>query len=452
MATVRPFRALRYDQGKAGAPLSALICPPYDVIDPALQEALYRKSPYNVVRVELGKQFPGDAPGHDRYARGAETLATWSGEGILAQDAKPAFYLYEQTFDIASGGASRSQVVVRRGIFGAIKLEPFGTGCVYPHEETFGGPKADRLNLMRACAANMSPVFGLVPDETNVISGLLRVGVTLKAPDMELTQDNGVVERVWVLDDTGWCAALSDHLGTRKVFIADGHHRYETACNYRDERRKADNDPDGKLDKDYNYTLMVCVPMSDPGLYILPTHRLIQEAPGLSAEQFLRDAAALFEQRDASEAELLQLAEEQSGPVRFGVAFKDRGLKIITATPQAAEAMKRATAGLPSSAAPARSDAWRGLDVAVLQELVLKGMLRLSEEQVLRKEGISYTPDTRQALAKVTAPGSPYVMGFILRPTLIEQVRAVATAGEKMPQKSTYFYPKLLTGLVIRKL
>ena len=422
--------------------MSSLVCPPYDVIDAAMQNDLYQKSPYNVVRVEYGKQNPGDATGNDRYSRAAATFKTWIAEHILKQDAKPAYYLYEQTFDIASGGASRSHVLVRRGIFGAVKLEPFGKGCVFPHEETFGAPKADRLSLMNACAANLSPVFGLVPDEDQSMTALLAEGVASKSPDVELTEENGVVDKLWVLDDPAWCKAMGEKLAPKNVFIADGHHRYETCCNYRDERRQADGDPHGTLDRDYNYTLMMCVPMSDPGLYILPTHRLIQEAPGLSKESFLAAAAESFEVRDIADPELFQIAEEKRGPVEFGVIFKDGTRKAIRVKPEGVEAMKKL--------APKRSDAWRKLDVSVLQEIVLKGILRLSEEKVLRKEGISYTPDTRQALSKVTAPDSHYVMGFVLRPTLIEQVREVAAGGEKMPQKSTYFYPKLLSGLVIK--
>lgn len=443
MAIFKPFSALRYDTRTAGAQLSDLICPPYDVIDPAMQDALHRKSPHNIVSVELAKASPGDAPGNDKYTRAAAALTALVSAGALKQDPQPSFYVYEQTFDIASGGASRSQIVTRRGVFGAIKLEPFGSGCVYPHEETFGGPKADRLNLMRACSANVSPVFGLVPDEKSAMANLLKAA-TQRAPDGEATDANGVVNKLWAVSDQAWCAELSQFLLRQNVFIADGHHRYETCCNYRDERRKADGDPDGKLDKPYNYGLITCVPMSDPGLYILPTHRLIQTAPGLSKDTFLKESAALFDQRNATEKELCVLAEEQSGAVKFGIVFNDGSFKIITAKAQALEAMKRG--------APSKSDAWRGLDVAVLQELVLKGLLHLSEEKVLRKEGVSYTPDTRQAIAKVTAKDNAYVMGFVLRPTLIGQVSAVATGGEKMPQKSTYFYPKLLTGMVVRKL
>ena len=189
---------------------------------------------------------------------------------------------------------------------------------------------------------------------------------------------------------------------------------------------------------------MMCVPMSDPGLYILPTHRLIQKAPGVSKAALLEAVKQHFTIGDASEGELLQLAEEESGPVRIGVIFNDGSRAILTATPAGDARMKELQ--------PQRSDDWRALDVSVLQELILKEAIKLSEEKVLRKEGVSYTPDTRQAISRVTAADGAYEMGFILRPTRIDQVRDVAVGGEKMPQKSTYFYPKLLTGLVIRTL
>ena len=444
MAIVKPFRALRYNLSRVSGTAADVVCPPYDVIDAAMQNALYERNPYNVVRVEFGKTTPEDKAGHDRYSRAAETFKDWIASNVLTPDAKESFYLYEQTFDIASGGASRSEVVVRRGIFGAVKLEPFGTGCVYPHEETFGAPKADRLSLMQACAANLSPVFGLVPDEDSVISKLLEKGVKSKPAAVELTEANGVVNKLWVIDDSAWCKAMSDALASKNCFIADGHHRYETSCNYRDERRATDGDAAGSLDKAYNYTLMMCVPMSDPGLYILPTHRLIQKAPGVSKESFLAASKQFFDPADASESDLLKLAEEETGPVRIGVIYKDGSRHILSVKPSVAAAMK--------AAQPNKSAAWHDLDVSVLQELVLKGALKLSEEKVLRKEGVSYTPDTRQAIARVTAKDGAYEMGFILRPTRIDQVRDVAAGGEKMPQKSTYFYPKLLTGLVVRKL
>ncbi|MFH0938868.1 MAG: DUF1015 domain-containing protein, partial [Planctomycetota bacterium] len=339
MAIVKPFRALRYDPKIIQTHISAVICPPYDVITPTMQQALYDKSPYNVVRIELGQQSENDSPGNDRYSRAAATLNGWMRDRVLKSGEEQCFYLYEQTFDIASGGASRSQVVTRRGIFGAIKLEPFGTGSVFPHEETFGGPKADRLKLMQACSAMLSPVFGLVPDEHNVLTELLKKGGQQQAPDIEIIEETGIINKLWAISNQEWCRAVADELRSRHVYIADGHHRYETACNYRDERRQADCDPDGKLDRDYNYGLMMCVPMSDPGLYILPTHRLIQAAPGISKESFLNDSAELFEQCLATESDLLAVAEEEQGSIKFGVIFKDGTRYILTAKSVAAVAM-----------------------------------------------------------------------------------------------------------------
>jgi len=443
VAVIQPFSALRYDVVKAGAPASALVCPPYDVIDTALQNALYARSTYNVVRVEYGKTKSGDSTGDDRYTRAAAELSRWIAEGVLRRDARPAFYVYEQIFDIASGGASQSKVVARRGVFGALKLEPFGTGSVYPHEETFGGPKADRLALMRACKANLSPVFGLVPDDDASLSRALAAVAVDRNADMEVVESNGVQNRLWVVDEPARCTELRALLNGRNVFIADGHHRYETCCTYRNERREHAKDSEGKLSGPYESTLMMCVPMSDPGLYILPTHRLIHSSPAANKDTFLREASGLFAIHDACEADLLALAEETSGPMRIGVIFSDGARYVLAATAASAEALR--------AAAPSKSAEWQGLDVAVLQELLLKGVLRLSEEKVLKKEGVSYTPNARQALANVTAADGPYAMGFILRPTRIEQVRAVSLAGEKMPQKSTYFYPKLLTGLVLRE-
>ncbi|MEI6235512.1 MAG: DUF1015 domain-containing protein, partial [Planctomycetota bacterium] len=204
MAIVKSFRALRYNAATIKGTAADVVCPPYDVIDGAMQDALYNRNPYNVVRVEFGKTTPDDKAGHDRYTRAAHTFKEWIATNILTKESANSFYLYEQTFDIASGGASTSKVVVRRGIFGAVKLEPFGTGCVYPHEETFGAPKADRLSLMQACAANLSPIFGLFPDEDNAISKLLAQGVAMKAPAVELTEANGVVNKLWAIDDPKW--------------------------------------------------------------------------------------------------------------------------------------------------------------------------------------------------------------------------------------------------------
>ena len=439
MATVLPFRAVRYNPAKANGPLDALVAPPYDVISAEQQDALHRKSPHNVVRLILGRQYDGDSPTDNRYTRSARLWNQWQDEDVLITEKQPAFYIYEQSFEVALGHPPRKKAFTRRGVLSALKLEPFGEGCVYPHEETFPAHKADRLQLFRACRANFSPVFGLVPDEGSVAALLARYAGS-RAPDLEVREESGVTNRVWVATEKPFCKELTAALEPRKVFIADGHHRYETACNYRKERREAEKTKP-KGEKPYDHVLMMCVPMSDPGLVILPTHRLVQAGPAFSAAEFLKKAEPLLECREAGETELAALAEAQDGAVRYGVVMSGRKV-ILTARPAVAEAMRKA--------APGKSEAWRALDTAVLHEVVLKGLLALGKEAASPHGSVAYTKDVGEVFTRV-ASGECSV-GFVLRPSRMDQVRATAENGERMPQKSTYFSPKLLSGLVMRKL
>lgn len=447
MATVIPFTALRYNPSKISGKLDDVIAPPYDVISIEDQDALYKLNPHNVVRLILGRQYDGDGPGDNRYTRSAKTLQTWMDEEVLVQDAHPCFYVYEQEFEVVVGADAKRIRHVRRGVLSALKLEPFGAGQVYPHEETFASHKTDRLMLTRACRANLSPVFGLMPDEKGEIVKLLAAAAKSK-PTMEVREASGIVNRVWVISDANFCAALSKACEPQKVFIADGHHRYETACNYREERKANDSQPGNKNPRPYDYVLMMCVPFNDPGLHILPTHRLVNAPAGYDEKKFLSKAGELFDIKDANDAELIALSEEASGPVRFGVLLSGGGKKIFTAKPGVAGAM--------SKVAPNKSDAWRGLDVAILHELILKGIVGLGDGNGNghghgHKTPVIYTKDVREAIATLAKKGEPN-LGIVMRPTRIEQVRDVSLHGEKMPHKSTYFYPKLLSGLVIRKM
>jgi uncharacterized protein (DUF1015 family) len=438
VAEIVPFRALRFDPKRTKASIDDLVAPPYDVISVEEQEALYQRSPHNVVRLILGKQSDADSPTDNRYTRSARHLKEWIESGILREDAALSYYVYEQTFEVRMGHPPAPRSFTRRGVLTALKLEPFGTGKVYAHEETFPSHKADRLQLFRACRANFSPVFGLVPDEGQV-SKFLALAATQRPPDVEIKEGSGVVNRLWVVSDPSFIRGLTDALARRSVFIADGHHRYETACNYQKERREqaAVQGP-----QPCDYVLMMCVPMSDPGLIILPTHRVVQPERNFDVEALLTSVAPFFEQQPIQEAELYALAETRGGPVSFGlVIHQGRALKL-TAKPSVADAMR--------SVAPQKSDAWRGLDTAILQELLVKKVLGQEKQPPMMHSGLCFTKDVGEVLG-VIGKGLCQ-LGFVMRPTAMEHVRAVAERGERMPQKSTYFSPKLLSGLVMRRL
>ncbi|MCZ7646843.1 MAG: DUF1015 domain-containing protein [Planctomycetota bacterium] len=440
MANIIPFRGLRYNPTRINGPLDSVVAPPYDVIDFDQQEQLYRVSPHNCVRLILGRQYDGDGPTDNRYTRAAAFLDQWQDEGVIQEDVQPAFYVYEQSYTIRTGHPAKEKTLTRRGMLVALKLEPFGTGTVFPHEETFPSHKADRLNLMRACRANLSPVFGLVQDPEGDLTKLLQEATAGLKPVADLKEDIPVTDKLWVVDRSETCRKLMEAFRPRKVFIADGHHRYETACNYRDERRRNDSTPYLKAEKYYDFVLMMCVPMSDPGLHILPTHRLVHQP--LTLADLKAKAGALFEIKEAGEADLVALAESAAGPVRFGLACRE-GRQILTAKDSVAKAMQ--------DLAGSKSNHWRELDVAILHELLLKKLLGLNESHAKGNGVIAYTKAVDDALKRVK-PHGDFDFAVIMRPTRIDQVCEVSETGERMPHKSTYFYPKLLSGLVMRKL
>src|SRR5205809_2586108 len=275
MADIRAFRAFRYDLGRVGA-LGDVVAPPYDVIDPALQQALYDRSPYNVVRLILNKEEPTDTEANNRYTRAAGCLRDWQREDILVQDSARALYVYHQEFEV------EGQRFTRKGFMTRVRLEPFGTGRIYPHEETLAGPKADRLKLFRATAMNLSQIFGLFPDPDGTVQAKLDAAVGRALP-LQATDHLGVVSKLWPVTDQQVVSAVTGLMGPKPIFIADGHHRYETALKYLEEKKQA-----GEVtspDHPANFVLMMLVSMHDPGLIILPTHRLVSGIGALQAEQ-----------------------------------------------------------------------------------------------------------------------------------------------------------------------
>jgi uncharacterized protein (DUF1015 family) len=446
VAVVRPFRAVRYAR-PVGSDVSSLAAPPYDVVTPDQRRRLLDGDARNVVALELpdGPLDPS-APGN-RYETGAATWCEWRAAGVLSQDEAPAIYVLEQRYD------QDGRPISRRGFVVAVDLEPFSAGVVLPHERTL--PKAidDRLNLTRSTAANLSQVFGMFADPDHVTDSMLDKAMAT-APLATATDEAGVVSTVWALTDPAHHAALARHMDGRPIFIADGHHRYTTALAYRDERRvEADAKgvpagADGPADADgpagaeppaYDTVMMALVNMDDPGLIVWPTHRIADADGDFDPDGFWRALADRFDLEDlpaGHPAAALEAADD-----RPAFVVRTRGGRTQVA---------RLRSDVDHSPAfpPGSSDAWRALDVAVLQELVLLPLLGIHPDRPATLDRLSFSKDAHEALRMAEAHDAV----FILRPTRMDQVAEVALAGETMPQKSTYFYPKLLSGLLFKRL
>jgi uncharacterized protein (DUF1015 family) len=427
---IRPFRALRY-RPEAVGDLSLVVSPPYDVITPEQRSRLSERHPRNVVRLDLPADEPGDAP-DERYRRAARTLAEWRSDGTLHKDPRPSIYAYEQAYAVPGSSTTRTQ----RGFFARLKLEPFGPDSgVRPHERTMAAPKEDRYRLLRATGVNTSPVVALYDDPTEEAAGLLD-GIVAEPSTTEVVDDDTVRHRMWVVPDDGTgdgvALALASVAGRAPVTIADGHHRYETALRYRDERRMSRSCEE---DPPFDYLLALLLDAASEPLTVLPTHRVVRAA-GLDAD-WLRRAAALFEVESPRSGDDLVRefdATEAGGRGRFG-AWTRSGGAILTASP---EAFGR---WLPAGGSGVRS-----LDVTLLG-VAMERLLGIDAESVAREERVTYTKSAADAIAMVESGRGD--VAFLLEPTPVSAIEQVAAEGDVMPQKSTYFYPKPLTGLVI---
>lgn len=433
MAEIRAFRAYRYDLGRVGA-LSDVIAPPYDVIDAGLQQALYDRSPYNVIRLILNKETPQDNDADNRYTRAARFLRDWTHDGVLTQDSARSLYAYHQEFEV------EGQRYTRKGFLARVRLEPFGSGRIYPHEETMSGPKADRLKLFHATHMNLSPIFGLFPDPEGLIQETLDRGVGRSLP-LEATDHLGVVSRLWPVSDQHTLSQVSGLMSPKPIFIADGHHRYETALHYLEERRGMGEVQDDEAAA--NFVLMMLVSMSDPGLVILPTHRLLSGIPDLTADRLATLLAPHFQvervgQGEAGARDTWAQIEADGGQELLGFGTVADGV-WQTARFRAPELMERLAGN--------HSPAWRSLAVAVLQVVVLDHLL---------KPALNATPQIQYVhlLREVTeaAAARRCSLAALVPPAGMDHVEQIAGNLEKMPPKSTYFYPKLLSGLVFNSL
>jgi uncharacterized protein (DUF1015 family) len=420
MAEVQPLRALHYDTAVVG-PLPDVVAPPYDVIDEGQRAALLERSPFNVVAVDLPQEGPG---GRDRYESAGELFESWQLQGALVRDPEPALWAHTQDYT-GPDGHSRT----RRGFFCRVRIEEFGAGRIRPHERTHPGPKEDRLRLTRATRANVSPIFSLFSDPAGASWRALEPS-TEREPWGEVTDADGTVHRLWRVSDPAAIAAVQSATQKAELLIADGHHRYETMQAYADEIGG---------EGEHRYILMCLVALKDPGLTVFPTHRMVR---GLDDERLQALEQALARDFEIAEVPLEQIAPTPGGgPLELG--FIDRR----TARPLRLRLKDQAIA---DAALEGHSEAYRHLDTGVLETLVLKNDLSLSDEDIAHFNGLFYARDTAEALAMVAS--GEYDAAFLMRPTPVEQVRDVAAAGENMPPKSTYFYPKLLTGLLFNPL
>ncbi|MBN1911225.1 MAG: DUF1015 domain-containing protein [Pirellulales bacterium] len=428
MPEIQAFRGIRYDLGHVGS-LSDVIAPPYDVISPEFQDELYKKHPCNVVRLILNRKEPGDDEQNNCYLRARDFLKNWQSEGVLFTEADPALYVYHQEFTFAG------QTFNRRGFMCRIKLSRFGEGKVFPHEETHSAAKADRLMLFTTCKANLSQTFGLYPDPECEAQNLLEAA-TEKLTPVEATDHLGVVHRMWMVTDPTVIARVSEVMGPKPIFIADGHHRYETSCNYRDQLHEM-----GLLTPDHpaNFGMMMCVAMDDPGLAVLPTHRLFTGVPELTAEELIAklgdafDAKIVGEGADNAHAvwEEIETADNQ-GTIGLCTG-KDMKWVLATITPAGRAKL--------AEVASDHNDDWRGLGVSILHKLIMDTLLGAVD---LPKPNYVHLVDEVVDGLK----SGVYPLAALVMPATVEHIRAISLGGERMPAKSTYFYPKLLSGLV----
>lgn len=417
MAEIQPLRALRYDPHRTGG-LQDVVAPPYDVIDDAQRAALEQRSPYNVVRIDL------PAGGDDRYEQAAALLEQWRGQDAVVVDSQPALWTLAQDY-VGPDGRRRT----RQGFFARVRVEEYGPGRIRPHERTHPGPREDRLRLTRATRTNLSPIFSLYSDPAGAAWRALAAAGG-DEPWAQTTDDDGTVNRLGRVEDPSAISAVQDGLRGTELLIADGHHRYETARVYAEELGG---------EGPHRYVLMCLVALQDPGLTVFPTHRLVRN---LSDRQ--RTDLADVIQNDFQIAELgdrAQLAPAPGDAVRIGYldAQTGRPFMLTLRDPGVADA------ALSDHALP-----YRRLDTAVLEALVLKGALGMTEEDIDHLNGLGYARDFDQALALVD--DGDYDAAFFMAPTPVERVQAVAAAGESMPPKSTYFFPKVPTGLLFNPL
>jgi uncharacterized protein (DUF1015 family) len=421
---IAPLRGVLYNQEKVH--IDDVVAPPYDVISPEQQAKLYDRNPYNVVRLILGRE-------EDRYASAARHLSDWLKAGILVRDEQPAVYLLTQSFD-----EDRGKTVVRKGFIALCRLVEFEERIILPHEKTLAKPREDRFRLLKATNSNFSQIFSLYSDPEKQVDRLLN-GYLQEPPVIDVTFEN-VQNRLWRLLDPEKIRQLRELMSSKQALIADGHHRYETALAYREYCRT--NNPHHTGNEPYNYVMMFFTNVDDEGLVIYPTHRLVHSVKGLMAKDFLGRISEHFILREFKDNDALLKALQSTSVRSFGMKIQGEPTSYLATLKPTVTAAQVVNDDLPEEV--------RELDVTLLNSLVLRDLLGISVEAQEQKLNIDYVKSAPEAFAAVESGAAQ--IAFVMNPTKIQEVRDVAKAGYTMPQKSTYFYPKLLSGLVINLL
>jgi len=423
LAEVSPFPGIRYNQDKV-SDISAVICPPYDIISPVEQKAYYHKSEYNVIRLEHGLESPNDTETDNKYTRASNTFNQWLNDHILEIDPVPSFYIHEHNFTYQN---SRRK---RLGLIACIRLEPWENKIVFPHENTISGIKSDRLQLMRGCAANFSPLFGLYEDPGSRVTKLLDVQ-TRRRPIINI-DDTGDEHKLWIANEPEFVQRASHFLASKPIYIADGHHRYETALAYRDER--LNSNPSAHSDEAFNFVMTTLVSFNDSGLFALPVHRLVHGISATAMSDLKKHLETFFDMDYLP-------PEKTATPETYGAVTLAFGLE-----PGKMAVLKlRPSAPTKESMPQGHTEEYYKLDVSIVQHLIID---TLSTPESGCK--VAYTPDAEYA--KESVESGDFDLAFLLSPVPVKVIKTIAEADDRMPRKSTFFHPKLPTGLVINRL
>lgn len=434
MPQIAAFRGLRYDLGHVGA-LEGVVAPPSDVIDAELQMTLYKQHPANVVRLVLNRDEVGDDE-DAKYGRAARFFKNWQQEGVLQREPDPAIYAYHQVFEYAGS------TYTRRGFICLAKLERFGEGSVYPHEETQASVKEDRLKLMRACKGNLSPIFAVYPDPKNEAQEAIETSIVGVAP-IETKDNDGVLHRLWPISDLHVINSVASVMASKETYIADGHHRYETACAYKDELGGDDLDPVHSA----NHIMMMCVGINDPGMIVLPTHRLFRGLAAMSSDDLKAKLTECFDVRIAGEGS--DLAEMIWDQIEIEDDQGTIGLYCHADERWVVAKINDAGRTRMSELAPDKSEEWRSLGVSILHRLIMETLLAESDLPIPKYVHLVDDVITSIDSGDSDNPGESFELAALVMPATLAHIQMISEQGERMPAKSTYFFPKLLSGLVL---